>query len=398
MQKNASHWDVMKFDINGTCLYNNIYGQYNFGNTPTMSWGTLTGLTEMQVSYLSNGVAYDFVQKMSGTTKYDSRITIVGQQQMATTAGPIYKAAIVQIEDNGNVVSKRFLDTPSTSFESVARAITLVEGPNPYFVIAITKQTTNNVIVELYALEYGFGPASSPVWLYDFGTAYNVNDNKAGATVWSLHYKNGFLYVPVIERCNNVLWAGDNQGELFVYKISVPGSMPLSSPVPSVLSKKIANVHAFDLKARMTELSNGNFAIVSTVQKTPWAFGSIPAHILGPVSGAPLPCGTVPGMNCQPTTIGYWNTDAYVAEISASNLGIIWSTTFNSENAPPSAANSWDFRDVNNGGGDPKHQECVYAISEGPNGSIIVSGNSSGNVDDNYMVKLVKCSIVPDNH
>lgn len=44
--------------------------------------------------------------------------------------------------------------------------------------------------------------------------------------------------------------------------------------------------------------------------------------------------------------------------------------------------------DASSGFGDFKHQECMYGISEAPDGGFVVSGNISSNLDDNYMAKI----------
>lgn len=395
---NSTHWDVMKYDHNGVCLFNNIYGQNDFGSSQTNTFGSKNNLSYTQISYLSSGFSYDFIQKQKGKNAQDRKIAIVGMQQRSIpNIGIKYKASIVQIFDNGNVSSKMYLDKTMNKFESVARAIVVTSGTNPYYLIAITKQSTNNnTVVEIVALPYNFTSTDTPISIATLGQNYSIGDIKAGSTAWGMTIKNGFLYIPVIEKCNNVWWADDNFGDLVMYKISIPSHVPITTPTNTVITSNfITNVRAFDLKARIIDLTNGNLAIISTVQKAPWTFGTPPNYILGITNSTYSCCDNTNPAN--PGTTTSWNTDAYVAEISPATLGVNWSFIFNSDNALPSASNSTQWRTPTFGGGDPKHQECMYGISEGPAQSIIVSGNSSGNVDDNYMAKIIICSTVPDD-
>ena len=400
LHKNKAHWDVMKFDITGTCLFNNIYGQEKFSTTPNnLTWGTtLTNLTGTQKSYMSNGMANDFVENPT-----DGVIAIVGQQEIDENKP---KAAIIQIDKHGTLLNKQFLDLSTDDKNSVARAIALVPNPSttgtPYYLVAITKSDASlygRAIVELYALDYNL---SNSVKIKEFNTVNISKPSHSSYTVWNMVVKNGFVYIPMIQECNNVWYSGDHDGNLYAYKISIPSTMPTSIYTPTIISRKITPIYAFDIKARITSLTNGNLAIVSTVRYYKWS--AIHPTVLSLVPPHILSCITATGPNCYNNsssasieTTDYWNTDAYVTEILSSNLNSVWSMRFSSDDIGPNLVNSsTGFRTATYGGDDPKHQECMYGISEGPNGSIIVSGNSSGNVDDCYMVKINRCPPIKD--
>ncbi|MCC6182816.1 MAG: T9SS type A sorting domain-containing protein, partial [Bacteroidia bacterium] len=154
------------------------------------------------------------------------------------------------------------------------------------------------------------------------------------------------------------------------------------NPSTNVLANNyLTQIHAFDLKARITSLSDGNFALVGAVQKAPWSSlgcSSPPSYIMNNSTAGDASC----GWNGQSTD--WWYTDTYVAKVDVNAIKL-WDKSFDSDT--PFSCSDYPTS-VSSGGGDPKRQECMYGVSEAPDGGIVVSGNNSSNADDNYMAKL----------
>jgi hypothetical protein len=74
----------------------------------------------------------------------------------------------------------------------------------------------------------------------------------------------------------------------------------------------------------------------------------------------------------------FWNTDTYMSKMRLSDGVLEWTTTFDA--APDEERVCYP--------GDLKKQECMYKITELPDGALMVSGNTSHNQDDSYLAKL----------
>ena len=310
--RNSSHWDIMKFDgQDGTCLFNYIYGIYDFTpslpvypytQTATICCPDNVTINAKQLSYFSVGIANDFVQEPNAT----GNIAVVGVVQNVTTQYT-GKAAIIKIDIDGNVLEKQFIDNSSNTNSSVARAIEFatINGIDYYF-IAVTRSNVSGIgAAEVDILRIPTTLNSIPVLIHTFSASPGKS-----CTSWSMEKQGNKLYVLTITNSDNVWFSGDNTGELRLEIIDLNTSTVLPSPPP------ITNVHAFDLKAKMTELSNGNFGVVSSAKKEDWTIlcptTTIPEYILG-----------YPG---SPAGIGHWNTDTYVAELDSDGQKI-WNKT-----------------------------------------------------------------------
>ena len=385
-QRNVPHWDIMKFDgSDGTCLFNFIYGIYDFiPSYPFITYHQLPSnccpqeadvkINKKQLCYLSSGQSFDFVQEPNLT----GNIAVVGSQSnhQAKFTG---KAAIIKIDNNGKILRKRFVDTSTDLYPSTARAVEFatINGVD-YYIIAVTKSIVpyyGEAVVNIYKIPTTLN--SAPVLIHQFISPPNddpCQNNGKQCTVWSMIEKGNKLYIPLITNCTHVWWADNVTGELRLEIID----LDLPSPSPPIISQSITCIQAYDLKARITDLSNGNFAVVSTVKREEWQSicpnTVIPNYILG------TDC---PG---NQSNTGHWNTDAYVTEIDPTGQKI-WEVNYDVD-SPFDCA---DFPNATDKGGNPKRQECMYGISEGPDQGLILSGNSSDNLDDNYMLKLKPC-------
>jgi len=166
-------------------------------------------------------------------------------------------------------------------------------------------------------------------------------------------------------------YSGRSIADLRVYRLA------LNNPVPQWTSS-LGQVRAYDLQAGVTQTSDGNLVVLSTAwadpysQASPFNYGSLP----GPVQDCLLQYNhNYPSTN----QYDYWNTDALVVKLAIGDGTVIWRTKFDSE----PGVNATCFP------GDVRKQECMYRITEDADGGLVVSGNTSHNFDDAYLVKLL---------
>jgi hypothetical protein len=392
---NRDHWDVMRFDANGNAIFNNIYGLFDFsagGATFTDVDNTTKNYSAKQIAFMFSGSANDFAEDAQ------NNIAVVGSNAVynETRINPydvnskefIAKPVLIKLDASGNVLGKKILGQGYTGNQKsgVALAITVanISGVDCYVVLSqindwgTTGFQLTNILIEAFPInnlsapnvwtKFIAGPA--PV-----SSAANPNGNR-NSTCWGITFKNNKLYVPLITDCNFCVYAGNNMGNLYMNVYDLTNTNDGTNTVSSVL---LSSVHAFDLKSRITELSSGDFAVISTRKTANWSTtrcpGSTPPnYITGDYSSTP---NTVANTD-------WWNTDTYVAKINAAGAKI-WDKSFDSDT--PVNCNDYPTT-ISSGGGDPKKQECMYGVSEAPDGGIVLSGNNSSNVDDNYMAKL----------
>lgn len=198
--------------------------------------------------------------------------------------------------------------------------------------------------------------ANNPIQIPGVGPNYNSN-------VWEIKYHKALdqLLIPIVQDCSKCGSAGLNEGQGFIYRYNVNGVLVQSGSNPSAIGK----VNAFDLRIGIEETDDGGFIAVSST-RPPTADHSPPTPSeLGYLLGCP--------------DLGFpdWDTDALVVKFTKTGA-LHWTKTFDlAENRPRETPP-----------GDLKRQECMYKITQTQDGGYTISGNSSGNFDDNYMAKL----------
>jgi hypothetical protein len=172
---------------------------------------------------------------------------------------------------------------------------------------------------------------------------------------------DGSAHVAVVEGCGTF---GDGYGHCFRDGASGHGEAVvhrLSRSNLSVLGTTgddLGDVLAFDLQIGLTALSDGRVALVSTKQ------------LVTPDTSR----------NEQP----WWRTDAFVA-ILDSTAEVEWMTTHDARTSMPHTGLP--------GGPVDKYQECVYDIAEAEDGGLVISGNTSSNWDDYYVVRFAETAL-----
>ena len=153
----------------------------------------------------------------------------------------------------------------------------------------------------------------------------------------------------------------------------------------------LGKVAAYDLQSDLVATTDGNMAVVCSKWSGDFEFPDDPFRWLD----LPLSARTCinalfnydrdliePGEQTvdweNESFFDYWNTDAFVAKLDPSNGQMIWCTQWDAD--PTTDFDCWP--------GDIKNQECMYKITETPDGGLVVSGNTSHNFDDAYLAKL----------
>ena len=197
---------------------------------------------------------------------------------------------------------------------------------------------------------------TNPIQIAGNGPNYNSN-------VWEIKYHKALnqLLVPIVRDCASCANAGRNAGKGFVYRINPNGTFSQNGTNPSPMG----DVNAFDLRIGVEETNDGGFIAVSSVRPPTADHSPATPAELGYLIGCP--------------ELGYadWDTDALVVKFN-SNGETIWTKTFDLEVNRPRKTPPLDL----------KRQECIYKITQTQDGGYTISGNSSGNFDDNYMAKL----------
>ena len=186
---------------------------------------------------------------------------------------------------------------------------------------------------------------------------------------------NGEVIFPFLDDCSPCFGAGHNEGTGKVFVLnSTNGSINMMLD--------IGPVNAFDFKMATTPTSDGGFAVLSSkgnydAQGNP-IYSQHQDPDIAPNLTAELAthAQTASGSQDLNNWIRYWDTDAYFVKFNSSNQQE-WDKQVDSHEDPRAAYP-----------GDLKKQECVYSLSESPDGGLITSGNTSHNFDDYYLLKL----------
>ena len=257
----------------------------------------------------------------------------------------IGRAVVVDIDANGLVVGRRSYGTAGVGsyFSGVAR-----DG-STYVAAGVVDV---NGYSDVLAVRLGAAPAPpASVSVNVTNTAASGVQNAGFDVAYS---GTGQVFVAaaldcvegVRGQCNRGGAGGQGEGRVFVL-----------DPVTLVTqtSTSLDTVKAYDLFIRLHQLTDGGVAVVSSKQP-----------------GGPLPCPA--GANCGDAETN--NTDAYVARLSASGA-MVWETTYAAQ------TNKTHFE-----AGYNKQQECLYDVTEASDGSLVISGNNSSNLDDGYLVRF----------
>jgi type IX secretion system substrate protein len=387
-QTNGNHIDIAMFDINGVVSYNYIYCPPQFLGTSNF---TSTSNTQYQQAYQAQGEAFDVMQDPYNT----GDIIVVGNAYDVTSYPTITnKAFIMRLDNNMNLLNFSFIN----SNPSIARAVKpiTISGVNYYAVSyqLFNVSTTVNTEVNIDLINPTNFATVSSSQIIPSGAANMMNANcwDLEVAIDPLNPSVSQIIAPVINNCNVCAYAGDNKGQLQIFLFTPPTSGLTHALTAQSIT--LPQVEAFDLKARLCPITPSfgavtDFGLVSTVKVTPWLSAG---YGCSPPSWEPQPYNSaIPCSGGADYGAGYWNSNTYVARLhyNGTSVAKLWDTNFDC-NDPQSCEFPASMLDANypDAGANVKRQECVYGISEAPDGGLVISGNSSNNYDDSYLVKL----------
>lgn len=360
------HMYIAKIDASGKIIWEYIYGIRVY--TP--------GLENAAYNARSDG--YDI------TATNDGNFIAVG---MAVAVSGEAENFLIKINSNGCLV------IPPVSY-SAEHTSTIGESANGSFSWGIASNNTGNYAV--------VGREYFPSILVDYTRAFifAVDNNLVKLSTWpvlpiyfnnpigppapqnstcvEVTYHQGMnkFLVPVIGACDLCAEAGPNVGEASIYIVDNTGSTT-SGPIP------FSTVNAFDLRVGITETVDGGYAVVSS-RRNIQAVCPTNAELSNDMTliTCPALACSVAGFDFTGGAEKYWDTDAVVAKYNSSNIQE-WIKTFDAYNdnyLTPAPREPFP--------GNLKRQECLYKITEDADGSLVISGNTGANFDDNYLVKL----------
>ncbi len=226
-----------------------------------------------------------------------------------------------------------------------------------------------------------------PSWYVDAGRVGGPLDLLGGHDPSLTSYATGGGFVPLADETTVVIpvlanfsfgntYSGPKEATLLVHGFQPDGTLTWTTDLEAV--------RAYDLQADMQATADGKVAVVSSK----WGAEQI-------LQGWQLPTET---FDCLVNDFGeapdgathdwafsfnynYWNTDAYVAKLNPVDGTVIWETSWDADPTSTFECSPGDLR----------NQECVYKITEAPGGGLVLSGNTSHNFDDYYLVKLNDC-------
>lgn len=332
---------VMKLNADLTTAWTYVYGAEQEASGLALGNGDIMGIASCTGGYMLVG--------------YDDPISSPGQKSM-----------IIKIDNNGEVLSGWPKNLPTIPILLNVERV-LESGTEYFYVLGKDNSTSMTRILKLDA---------------------NAN------IIWQT-----LLASTGVSEFTNVAVSTD--GDIFVttlYGSSGPMIHKLRKSdgvVVNTHTETVVNIYAQDLAYKVVATSDGGCAVTGTVLRYPinnWDIGALPLN---------YPPGiTTP--SCNPSSVR-WNTDVYVAKFSSS-LVKMWSTAFDANTVTPGGSaldilaycsnvsntgcplSSWQI--PNQQGLDVSRQECVFGITETPDGGIIVVGKNSRNIDDCYIAKL----------
>ena len=362
---------LVKTDATGQIEWNYQYGGQDFSTHETeaflqiVSWGDIVET--------DNG---DFLLVYS-THDEESLSTSPKNEQDVSY--------ILSIDQNGYVNWKSQLYDNSVMIESIAQH---PSNPNKFAVSGLKNYPSyvqnNDLAFNKTAVVGQFTLGANGItqdWTIN-GKGYreagvavqNPTSPKKRAKSTDVDYKNnGEVIFPYLDNCEPCFGAGHNTG---TGKVLVLNS--LNGGINAFLD--IGPVNAFDFKMAITPTSDGGFAVLSSKGLYDAQGNPTPSTLQDQDIASNLTPELAAMIQSNPSQLNqwikYWDTDAYFVKFNTSNQQE-WDKQVDSHEDPRAPYP-----------GDLKKQECVYSLSESPDGGLITSGNTSHNFDDFYLLKL----------
>ncbi|TVR36643.1 MAG: T9SS C-terminal target domain-containing protein [Cryomorphaceae bacterium] len=375
-----NNFNVMKITPSGEVLYNNLFGPHST-------------LSEV---FFDAGMAFSLTNAPDGGFYAVGRSHLVSEVNNTYTPSTMHPY-IVKIDDNGH----KEWDIHHTSIHN--GFYMWIEGQGNSYVLA---GRYNLASVGLRAfMQYTEVSSQSPEQdafsnvIWDKYTepnsgyesdGFNFDENVGPVNHGSFSatfLNNGDIVWPVAANSTGEFWGGTNvaQGKIYIFDNQGGIVSPNSQPI------ELGEIRAYDLYLSTTATTDGGFAFV-TSRHSPQYFltNTAPSYSdsdIGPcldqIANGIDAIDPSYWLSVDPDYFEYWSTCAYVGKFNAEyefEWDKIWDSTDNApRECPP---------------GNLKQQECVYRIVQTSDGGYIICGNTSDNLDDNYLVKIASdCGI-----
>lgn len=356
----VSHLYVAKVNVDGSVV-----------------WEAMYGIPEYAVSavnaYLCMSYGYSIIKNSAGN------LVVTGLSSISTSTDAASFPCVMEIDPAGGALLKKtLLPLNGTGISPVTNTVngtcisgagkSIVEiGTSGKYVLATTYffgNTQSNEVnnAAIWYLDKDLNPAygwpKNPLQIGGAGPDY-FNSN-----IWHLYYHQRLkqVLVPVVRDCIKCMFAGQNEGIGYIYRLNSDGTFATDGINPSSMGK----INAFDLRIGVSETSDGGFIAVSSTRPPDTDHTPATQDELGYMAS----CN-------EDIDFPNWDSDALVAKYFPSGK-LQWLKIFDVE----------DDRKRMPPPGDLKRQECMYRVTEAQQGGYVISGNASYNFDDNYMAKI----------
>ncbi|MFK8038785.1 MAG: T9SS type A sorting domain-containing protein [Crocinitomicaceae bacterium] len=356
---------VYKFDTNGNTLWSHLYGSEDLSADINSNSEKIMNMDVEGLDLAMNDSGSELIIVGNASDGGQSNLPS-GYQKMIFTA---------RIDPLGNVLQKEIFDNSNVHW------IKAFDCHNGVGVIVGGRE--QNPLSQNDAFIYQFNQSNLST---DITTTTSWASNPAYISLNGSTNPSLFGDVELIGPPNNTeivvggfdmvtngglgLSSGYNEGKAQIIKYD--------NQLNFLGGNNVTLCRAFDLKIGITKTNDNGFAVVSSVYNGQINFSNPPnSQKIQNYSNSILPSNCVNSTTGQIDQGGTWNTDTYVAKFDQ-YFAKKWETSFDSDDQAP------DYVP-----GDLKKQECMYRISEGPDGKLFVVGNSSHNVDD-YFSALIE--------
>ncbi|MEO8086613.1 MAG: T9SS type A sorting domain-containing protein [Bacteroidota bacterium] len=358
LQSKKNFISVIKLNFDGTVAWNRIYGYANYGGTDIANHNS-------NCDWFYDGT--DGFEYEDGNGIRHLKIVGWGYDVASGSATGIRGLILDIMSADGYLNSKELYEDRQAPNDRDLR-FTAAEYNPTNRVYAVVGYEGNNGNLESVAFRFdlAIGPIETDSWIIS---------NQPNSTTYDVIFdaNNIDILVPVIESCNtcNTNGGGDNYGDGTIYSMTTGSTTVTAIASLNPTADFNDKIHAYDLKIGICNTSDGGFACVST--KIIQAFDS------DYPGGRNWNCG---GSQIYTSDPGweYLNSNAYVAKfdnVRVPYAGLDWETDFTIDDKTPTFFP-----------GDLKKQECLYTITQADDGSYVIAGNNSRNLDDGYLVKL----------
>ena len=365
----AAKMTVVKIDPNGNML-----------------WYTMIGADEQwDQAWSRRGIAQDVVEvDQSGTWSY----YVAGWSEVNGSSGN--KGVLGRVAADGSLISRHvyasgdaaFLGVPSMQSDPaeqirfMAIDVTEVGGSDLLAISGHARRASPSPFPELaFCMQLDLTDADP--YLPEFVIS---TDGLPQHDASLIQHTTGVGYATV-DGTPKIIWptlADYSLGDIFAGQSAANLVVHLLDPTTGTAdwTTNLGEVRAYDLQAEAIQTSDDHIAVVSS-KWAQYPFGY--AQLSAVAQQCLEDFHSFQGHDWENANeLNYWNTDAYVAKLDETTGAVIWETQFDSD--PGEERECFP--------GNLKKQECMYKITEADEGGLVVSGNTSGNFDDNYLVKL----------